>query len=262
MWDSPVPATRRAGGLHPERLAARGVLTAGSGQAYDLGYTYQNNGANVNMTGSPDYGGRIVYLGDPGSGCSDNQYAQFNAAAVTGPQPGSVGMESGRNILRGCADKRVDLSLARDIRLGGNRRLQFRVDVFNAFNAVIITERNSTVTFEKPGQHDGREQSVQRGRLAQPGALEAEQRRLRRRDRRPGDAQRAAAAPLPVLTEAACAQLEDQGGVRPHPFFLLALRRSPLDFARDDPERAQRVEGSKTRYPRAGRRRFFLSGAR
>ena len=128
-----------------------GVLTAGSGPAYDLNYTYQNNGGNVNLTGSHNYGARIVYIGDPGSGCSDNQYAQFNAASVTGPQPGSVGLESGRNILRGCADKRVDLSLSRDIRLGGARRMEFRVDVFNAFNAVIINGRNNTVTFANPG---------------------------------------------------------------------------------------------------------------
>ena len=45
---------------------------------YDLGYTYQNNGGSVNLTGSPDYAAKIVYVGDPGSGCSSNQYQQFN----------------------------------------------------------------------------------------------------------------------------------------------------------------------------------------
>ena len=51
-----------------------GVLDGNSGTQYDLGYSYQNNGGNRNLTGSPDYGARIVYIGDPGSGCSDNQY--------------------------------------------------------------------------------------------------------------------------------------------------------------------------------------------
>jgi hypothetical protein len=55
-----------------------GVLTAGSGEAYDLGFSYQNNGGNVNLTGSPDFGPRIVYVADPGSGCSSDQYHQFN----------------------------------------------------------------------------------------------------------------------------------------------------------------------------------------
>ena len=103
-----------------------GVLTAGSanhdndnqtGGRYDLTYNYENNGTNMNLTGSPDYAARIVYVGDPGSGCSSDQYRQFNTAAVTGPTYGSVGLESGRNLLGGCPDKTVDLALAQNIRL-------------------------------------------------------------------------------------------------------------------------------------------------
>jgi hypothetical protein len=127
-----------------------GVLTAGSGTAYDLGYTYQSSGANVNITGSPDWGGRVILLDGLGSGCSNDQYAQFDASAVVGPGYGSVGMESGRNYLRGCPDKRVDLSLMRQVRLGGNRRLEFRAQLYNAFNAVVITARNTTANFNNP----------------------------------------------------------------------------------------------------------------
>jgi hypothetical protein len=127
-----------------------GVFTAASGQAYDLGFGYQNGIGNVNLTGSPDYGARIVYVGDPGSGCSSNQYAQFNAAVVKGPGYGSVGLESGRNILRNCMDKTVDMALAKNIRLGGQRNLQFRMDVFNLFNTYIINSRVTTATFDNP----------------------------------------------------------------------------------------------------------------
>jgi hypothetical protein len=139
-----------------------GVLTAGSAYQpavgannqtngrYDLTYSYQNNGAAVNLTGSPDYAARIVYVGDPGSGCSDNQYAQFNTKAVTGPQYGSVGLESGRNLLGGCPDHTIDLALAKNIRFGGNRSLQFRLDVFNVFNFVIINDRERNVQYRSP----------------------------------------------------------------------------------------------------------------
>ncbi len=152
IWAFPqVPSSfGRAVGYLLNDWQIAGVLTAGSGPAYDLGYSYQNNGGNVNLTGSPNYGARIQYIGDPGSGCSSNQYSQFNIASVTGPQYGSLGLESGRNLLRGCADKRVDLSLSRDIRAGGSRRLELRLDVFNAFNAEIITNRNNTVTYVSP----------------------------------------------------------------------------------------------------------------
>ena len=139
-----------------------GVLTANSGTEYDLGYSYQSNGANRNLTGSPDYGARIVYVGDPGGGCSDNQYAQFNAAAVTGPSYGSVGLESGRNLMSNCADKTVDLSLARTIRLGGSRQLQFRLDAFNAFNVAIINGRSTHDPVRQPDQQEHPERAVQR----------------------------------------------------------------------------------------------------
>ena len=64
----------------------------------------------------------------------------------------SLGLESGRGLLVGCADKTVDLSLARTIRLGGSRQLQFRVDAFNAFNVAIINARSTTLTYEQPGR--------------------------------------------------------------------------------------------------------------
>jgi hypothetical protein len=127
-----------------------GVLTAGSGMAYGLGYSYQSAGANVNITGSPDYGGRVILLDGLGGGCSSDQYAQFNASAVRGPGYGSLGMESGRNYLRGCADKRVDLSINRAVRLGSRRRLEFRADIFNALNTVVITNRNMNAQFNNP----------------------------------------------------------------------------------------------------------------
>lgn len=127
-----------------------GVLTAGSGQAYDLTYNYQNNGGNVNLTGSPDYGARIVYVGDPGSGCSNDQYQQFNTAAVTGPKYNSLGLESGRNIMRACPNKIVDLSLSRDIRLGAIRSLELRLDMFNAFDTVVIDNRQNEIQFVSP----------------------------------------------------------------------------------------------------------------
>ena len=136
-----------------------GVFTGGSaahdgnnqpGGRYDLTYSYQANGANVNLTGSPDYAARIVYVGDPGSGCSGDQYKQFNTAAVTGPTYGSVGLESGRNILGGCPQKIVDLAIAKDIRIQGSKTLQFRLDIFNAFNAVVITNRERNVIYRSP----------------------------------------------------------------------------------------------------------------
>ena len=152
VWDLPNVHSRfgKAVGYVLNDWQISGVLTAGSGPSYDLGYSFRNNGASVNMTGSPDYGARIVYVGDPGSGCSGNQFLQFNPAAVTAPRYGSVGLESGRNLLRGCADRTVDLAVLRSIRLGGSRRVQFRLDAFNVFNTVVISGRSTSVQYNSP----------------------------------------------------------------------------------------------------------------
>jgi hypothetical protein len=143
-----------------------GVFTAASGGAYDIGFGYQANGGNVNLTGSPDYGARIIYTGDPGSGCSDDQYKQFDTSVVTGPQYGSVGLESGRNKLRGCMDRRLDIALAKNIRLPGQKNVQFRMDVFNLFNTYVISARNSTVSYASPTNL-----SVQNGQFNADGSL-------------------------------------------------------------------------------------------
>ena len=74
-----------------QRLAALGDLDGRDGRAYTVGFSYQNGGANVNLTGSPDFGARIRIVGDPGKGCSSDPYRQFNTAAFQGPLVGSVG---------------------------------------------------------------------------------------------------------------------------------------------------------------------------
>jgi hypothetical protein len=127
-----------------------GILTAGSASHYDLGFGYNANGTATNLTGSPDYNARIVYVGAPGTGCSSNQYQQFNTASVIGPTYNSVGLESGRNILQGCPDHTTDLAIARNFRLGGSKQVQIRFDMFNAFNTIVYSARQSTVTYNDP----------------------------------------------------------------------------------------------------------------
>jgi hypothetical protein len=150
VWDLPD-----LGRWQPVRLIVNdwqlsGIVTAGTGASYDISYSYQTGGANVNITGSPSYGGRVHIDGDPGSGCSSNQYGQFNTAAFQGPAYGSVGLESGRNYMNGCFDKTVDLSVARNIRLGGSRTAQIRFDIFNALNTVVYSSRATQLQLSDP----------------------------------------------------------------------------------------------------------------
>jgi hypothetical protein len=127
-----------------------GVLTAGSGLPYDATFLYNANGAPINLTGSPSYNARIGVNGVPGSGCSDDPYRQFNTAAFSGPTYGSLGLESGRNLLPGCFDRTLDLAIARNIGLGRGRTAQIRVDVFNVFNTVIYNGRVTQLQMNSP----------------------------------------------------------------------------------------------------------------
>jgi hypothetical protein len=127
-----------------------GVFTGGSGAPYDATYTYQSGGANVNLTGSPNYAARIKVIGDPGKGCSSNQYAQFDVNAFQGPGYFSNGAESGSNLLTGCPDHTLDLAVQRNIDFGKRRQLQLRLDAFNALNTVVYNARSTAIQYSSP----------------------------------------------------------------------------------------------------------------
>jgi hypothetical protein len=143
VWDIPG-ITGRSGVVHQltSDWQVSSVLTLASGQAYTPNYTYQTQGDNVNITGSPDWAGKMVILNPAalGSGCSGNTFAEFNASALAAPTYGSVGMESGRNYLRFCPITQLDMSIVRRIRVfkGERYRLELRGDVWNVTNAVQI----------------------------------------------------------------------------------------------------------------------------
>jgi carboxypeptidase family protein len=126
------------------------VWSGKTGQPYNATFSYQNGGGNTNLTGSNDYSARVKVVGDPGSGCSGNLYRQFNTATFQGPAIGSVGLESGNAYLRSCFVSILDLSIARDIRLGKGKVVQLRVDMFNAPNAAAVTDRQESMTLTSP----------------------------------------------------------------------------------------------------------------
>jgi len=127
------------------------VYTGGSGAQYDVGFSYTSNGANVNLTGSPQYVARIKIASNPGSGCSGNLYQEFNTSAFTGPTYGSVGNESGNEQFTACWDNNWDLALQRSFNvLSEKRKLNIRFDAFNVFNLTSITGISSTMTLASP----------------------------------------------------------------------------------------------------------------
>ena len=154
VWSTPNIATGSTGAKVLSYLVndwqLSGVWSAQTGGGYSVGYSYNSNGGNVNLTGSPDYGSRVKIIGDTGSGCSSDQYAQFNYKAFAGPTYNSNGMESGRNYLWGCWQSIWDLSVAKNIRLGGKRSLQYRLEIYNILNNATFNARNTTLQMDNP----------------------------------------------------------------------------------------------------------------
>ncbi len=101
-----------------------------------------------NLTGSDNnQGARIVLVGDPGKGWSGDPYRQINAAAFAAPKPGSIGNESARWFLYGPPTNNLDLSLSKSFRMGATRRVEVRLDAFNALNHTQYSGVNSTLNF-------------------------------------------------------------------------------------------------------------------
>ena len=70
--------------------------------------------------------------------------------------------------MSGCFDHTFDLSVARNIRLGGNRVVQFRADVFNLFDAAIINARQTALQMSNPI-----DQAVQNSQFNADGTVNA-----------------------------------------------------------------------------------------
>jgi len=162
-----------------------GIVSVDSGGKYTPGYSYNNGARDAALTGSSNYNARLIFLDEAalGSGCSSNQYQQlgntivssginaanrlYKSTAITGPQIGSDGLESDRFQLTGCKDHVIDLAIQRTIKLGGNRSLQLRADLFNAFNTLVYTGRNSTVQF-----NNTTDMTVRQSQYLQDGTLD------------------------------------------------------------------------------------------
>ena len=123
-----------------------GVYRYQTGAPYNIGFTIPGL-SGYGLTGTQQIeGARIVIIGNPGSGTSDDPYRQFNTAAFTTPKLGSSGLESGRNFLYRAPINSWDLSLLKSFKFKENMALQFRLDAFNALNHTQFDTVNSTLT--------------------------------------------------------------------------------------------------------------------
>jgi hypothetical protein len=125
-----------------------GIFVLQSGTPYTPTCSITNVSATTNLAGSAtETTNRCRITGDPGSGHSGDPYRQFSTAVFLPPSPASLGLESGRNFLVGPGINNIDLSLQKSFVISEKRRLELRVDAFNALNHTQFSGVNSNLNF-------------------------------------------------------------------------------------------------------------------
>ena len=105
---------------------------------------------------------------DPNDGAPHTPEQWFNTACFVArpiPQTADRPGNAGRNTIRGPGFTSTDLSLFKNVELGGARRIQLRIEAFNAFNQVRFNNPGGTLGTA----NFGRITSAQDGRVMQFG---------------------------------------------------------------------------------------------
>ena len=176
-----------------------GIWSANTASAYTVGASFQNGAGNQQITGSPDFGGRIKVIADPGGGCTGDIYRQFNISAFAPPAVGSVGLESGNDYMRGCFYQQWDLALQREFRLRRGPAAFVPDRRFQRVQPVPHYRAKHEHASGEPDRSDDRESSVRLQRQPDPHAIDTEDLGLRHGQRLSRGANHSAMAPIQVL---------------------------------------------------------------
>lgn len=132
-----------------------GVTSALSGGALGVGYAIQGVS---DLTGGAGSGvdTRVDFVCDPNLSRSDRSPSQaFDTSCVQPPAPsasgGRIGTARGDELI-GPGFINWDLSFTKNVPFGGMRRLQFRAELYNAFNNVRFSSVNTGALFNQAGQ--------------------------------------------------------------------------------------------------------------
>ena len=207
-------------------------------------YQYQNNGANVNLTGSPDYAARVVINGDTGQRLQRRpvqpvQHRRVLGSAARQPRPGVRPQLHGRlsPTRRPIWRSRATSSWA------AARTAQFRVEMYNAFNVGRLQRAADAAAARQPDQPDDSQLAVPGRRHRRSEPLEDDERGIRRGHGCAGAAHDPGADAVLVLGRSR--QLQAPGESR---FELVPLTRvegvwrlvdAPISRARSFPWRAE-----------------------
>lgn len=158
-----VPAVARPGFLDYKiaRLILNGwqlsgITTIQSGAPGNVGYSIQGISAaelNRRTTGQERFGPRPVILSNPNLSGNRTDLRYFDTGVFRPAEKGSIGIDSGTNILDGPGMNNWDISVFKNIPLGGDasRYMQLRLEMFNAWNHTQYMNVNRSAIFNAAG---------------------------------------------------------------------------------------------------------------
>jgi hypothetical protein len=119
-----------------------------SGAPGAAGFSTTNN---ADITGTPSQGPRIDVVGDPVLPKSERTFAKnFRTDVFRLPKVGTLG-NAGRTFLRGPGTENWDLSVFKNFPVREPFRLQFRLEMYNAFNHTQFSSFDTTARFDANG---------------------------------------------------------------------------------------------------------------
>ncbi|MGD0498182.1 MAG: carboxypeptidase regulatory-like domain-containing protein [Bryobacteraceae bacterium] len=123
-----------------------GYTTFQTGTPFSAGMSVSGV-SNINFTGTPTWGPKLLCVGDPYSGTSSTPYNRLNPAGFTLPAVGSIGLGCSKNNLRSPGLNDFDFSLQKAFPVREKLRLLLRAEAFNVFNHAQFTGINSSLSF-------------------------------------------------------------------------------------------------------------------
>jgi hypothetical protein len=128
---------------------ASGITTFASGAPVAVGFTQV---AATDLTGTPSIGSRIVITANPVLPKSERTFERnFDTSVFRAPPVGSLG-NAARSNLRGPGVNNWDIALVKSFPIRERVRLQFRSELYNAFNHTQFSAYDSTARFDAAGR--------------------------------------------------------------------------------------------------------------
>ena len=126
-----------------------GIMSFVTGAPLGVGYSLVTS---KDITGTADLGARIVVTGNPNLTSGEKTFARnFNTDVFAPPAVGTIG-NAAKFLIRGPGVNNFDISVIKNIAVREPFKLQFRCEMYNAFNHAQFTGIDTTARFDSLGR--------------------------------------------------------------------------------------------------------------